>query len=78
MKNRIKQFFHCRQCLEEIPEGVSPRDFIHVEVGFTEAGIQVWCVRHEENIIHLDFLQQKVAYYSEPTDEVTTNTNEEN
>jgi hypothetical protein len=78
MKNRIEQFWHCRQCIEELPEGVTPRDFIHVEVGFTEAGIQVWCVRHEENIIHLDFLGQKVAYFNEPTDEVITNTTEEN
>lgn len=72
MKNYIKQFFHCRKCLEECPDGMSPRTYIHAEAGFTERGIQMWCVRHEVNIIHLDFLDQQVAYYKDddgPLDE---------
>ena len=73
MKNRIEMFLHCRKCLDELPKGVAPRDFIHSEVGWTKAGIQVWCVRHESNIIHLDFMGQQVTYFNEPTDEVTTN-----
>ena len=72
MENHIKQFWHCHKCIDELPENTSPREFIHVEVGFTRAGMQVWCVRHEENIIHLDFMGQKVKYYKEPTTEETT------
>lgn len=74
MENRIEQFWHCRKCIDELPEGTSPREFIHVEVGFTRAGLQVWCVRHEENVIHLDFMGQKVKYYEEvePTTEEAT------
>jgi hypothetical protein len=72
MENRILQFWHCGKCIDELPEGVSPREYIHVEVGFTPAGVQIWCVRHEENIIHLDFMGQKVKYYEEVTDTPTT------
>ena len=25
------------------------------DVGFTMAGLQVWCRRHEINIVHIDF-----------------------
>ncbi len=59
--NDIVTFFHCKKCLEELPPGMSPREYIHIEAGYTILGIQTWCIRHEENIIHLDFLTQKVA-----------------
>lgn len=53
--NNIKRFFHCRKCLEEKPEGVSPREWAQLEVGFTIAGMQVWCKRHDCNVCHVDF-----------------------
>jgi hypothetical protein len=53
--SQINIFFHCRKCIEELPKGVSPRDFIKVEVGLTSVGVQVWCQRHECNIVHIDF-----------------------
>lgn len=59
--NDIVQFFHCRSCLGQRPDNLSPREWVHIEVGFTPQGIQVWCVRCEKNIVHLDFLGQKVA-----------------
>ena len=59
--NRISMFFHCSKCLEEIPEGVSPREWARLEVGWTKEGLQVWCKRHEMNVVDLDFLGQKVA-----------------
>jgi hypothetical protein len=59
-QNEIKVFFHCKKCLEEIPDGVSPREWVRMEVGYTELGLQVWCTRHEENVIHIDFLGQQV------------------
>jgi hypothetical protein len=51
----IKTFFHCRRCILELPDGISPRDWAQNEVGFTEIGLQVWCRRHNANIIHIDF-----------------------
>lgn len=59
--NHIVQFFHCKTCLADLPENVSPRDWIKVEVGWTKKGLQVWCVRCEKNVIAVDLLGQKIA-----------------
>jgi hypothetical protein len=53
--NEIVAYFHCGLCLRELPEGISPREWQDVEVGWTRIGLQVWCVRHEVNVIHIDF-----------------------
>lgn len=53
--NEIKMYLHCTLCLEEKPEDISPRDWQRIQVGFTPLGMQVWCVRHECNIVHIDF-----------------------
>lgn len=55
----IQSFLHCGSCLKEIPEGVSPAEFADVSVGWTKQGIQVWCNRHDCNIMHMDFQGQK-------------------
>jgi hypothetical protein len=37
--------------LEQIPENVSPAEFLRVSVGVTANGdLVVWCVRHDEPI----------------------------
>lgn len=51
--NQITTFFHCRRCLEEMPEGTSAREWARIEVGATPTGIQAWCVRHDINIVHI-------------------------
>lgn len=51
----IHQYLHCGRCLEELPDGISPRDWAQNEVGMTKQGIQVWCRRHECNVVHIDF-----------------------
>jgi hypothetical protein len=53
--NAIGVFIHCRKCLIELPIGVSPREWAQVEVGWTRPGFQVWCKRHEINVLHIDF-----------------------
>jgi len=53
--NSIKAFMHCRHCLAEKPRSISPRDWSKIEVGWTEIGLQVWCRRHECNVLHVDF-----------------------
>lgn len=54
-KNEIQAFFHCKKCVEELPEDMSPQAFIYIEAGWTTEGFQVWCLRHDLNIIHMDF-----------------------
>lgn len=53
--NHIKMFLHCGRCLREKPDGVSPKDWSRTQTGWTTWGIQVWCNRHECNVLHIDF-----------------------
>ena len=58
-ESEIKSFFHCALCIEELLDGMSPQEYSHTEFGWTEKGFQVWCQRHNANIIHMDFEGQK-------------------
>lgn len=60
MINKIKGFMHCGKCLKEIPKGVSPREYARYECGWTDKGWQLWCVRHETNVLSIDLDGQKV------------------
>jgi hypothetical protein len=60
-KNEIVMFLHCKLCLEELKKShnASPRDYSRVEFGWTKKGLQVRCVRHDCNILHIDFEGKK-------------------
>lgn len=58
----IMQFMHCKKCVEELPKGESPKNYARLSAGWTKLGIQIWCVRHEMNVVHIDFMGQKVQY----------------
>ena len=70
MKNDIQIFLHCKTCLDKRPKDkdnnflLSPREWVHLEVGFTKKGLQIYCVRCEKNVCALDFLGKQVAYDS--------------
>lgn len=51
----ISTYIHCGLCLEEMPRSMSPRNYQRIQAGFTPLGIQIWCVRHDCNIMHIDF-----------------------
>ena len=53
--NEIIQYIHCGKCVSEIPNGVSPAQWSRLEVGWTALGFQVWCRRHNCNVMHVDF-----------------------
>ena len=56
----IKQYIHCSLCIQEgIPQGESPRTNARFDIGWTKHGLQIWCVRHECNILHIDFQGKK-------------------
>jgi hypothetical protein len=57
--NEILMYLHCSKCIEELPLGSSPRGWAKLEVGWTEKGLQIWCRRHNCNVIHIDFGGQK-------------------
>jgi hypothetical protein len=57
---------HCKKCLAELVaivkrtgQGQSPAMYSRYDVGFTNEGLQVWCRRHEINIVHIDFEGQQ-------------------
>ena len=56
----IVSYLHCALCIDEwskSDDAMSPSDYQNhmVEVGWTKEGLQVWCKRHDCNIIHVDF-----------------------
>jgi hypothetical protein len=60
IKNRIDMYLNCPRCLDELPHDVTPRDWERLNVGVTNEGVQIWCVRHDVNVMVLDFLGQKI------------------
>ena len=52
---QIKMYMHCGLCLEEKPPHLSPQEFGSIEVGTTKQGFQIWCKRHNCNVMHIDF-----------------------
>lgn len=57
--NEIVAFMHCGRCLAELPDGTSPQEWVQIEAGWTPLGFQVWCKRHDCNVLHVDFEGQK-------------------
>lgn len=64
-ENNIGAYLHCGKCLsecknkEEIRTVQSPKEYSKVSVGWTKKGMQVWCDRHNCNIVNIDFQGQK-------------------
>jgi hypothetical protein len=54
-ENKIQMFIHCGLCLTSLPHGTSPREWAQLECGWTPQGLQVWCKRHDCNVLHVDF-----------------------
>lgn len=48
--NRIELYWHCAQCIDELPAGVSPGEYASIAVGWTPDGVQAWCTRHDCSI----------------------------
>jgi hypothetical protein len=53
--NEITAYAHCGLCLDELPPDQSPMEYARLNVGMTPVGFQVWCVRHDVNVLHIDF-----------------------
>ena len=59
LTNEIKMFFHCALCIAEIPDDVTPQEWVRSDMGWTVQGFQVWCRRHDCNVIHMDLEGQQ-------------------
>ena len=58
-ENNILLYLHCGLCLDEKPEDISPMEYSQIQTGWTKEGLQVWCNRHNCNVVHIDFEGQK-------------------
>ena len=49
----------CNKCVEELSTlsstDTSLKNYVKFEVGFTSLGIQIWCIRHNINVCHVNF-----------------------
>ena len=63
LQNGIEQNIICSKCETEFLLGStdsrSLQDYSRLDIGFTSIGVQVWCRRHDANVIHIDFAGQK-------------------
>tara|TARA_R110000782_G_scaffold206636_2_gene295187 strand:- start:413 stop:679 length:267 start_codon:yes stop_codon:yes gene_type:complete len=55
IKNDIMGVMHCKKCLDEKPNGdrEDHADYAQLDIGWTPEGIQVWCRRHDTNVLIL-------------------------
>ena len=55
LKNEIMGVMHCKKCLDEKPNGdrEDHGDYAQLDIGWTPEGIQVWCRRHDTNVLSL-------------------------
>ena len=59
----IDRYVACTKCAEELADiepKISLQNYATIDVGFTNWGLQVWCRRHQVNIVHLDFGGQQL------------------
>ena len=63
LQNGIEQNIMCSKCETEFLLGStdsrSLQDYSRLDIGFTSIGVQVWCRRHDANVVHIDFAGQK-------------------
>ena len=57
--NSISHQIVCSKCEAEFLAGqtdsASLQSYSQLDVGFTDIGLQVWCLRHDGNVAHIDF-----------------------
>ena len=63
LQNGIEQNIICSKCETEFLLGSTDsralQEYSRLDIGFTSIGVQVWCRRHDANVVHIDFAGQK-------------------
>jgi len=61
IKSQIGAYIHCKLCAQELLDGdyrtfgESAKSYSRYSVGWTLRGLQMWCNRHNCNVINIDF-----------------------
>ena len=45
---------NCGKCVDELPEGETPRTYARTQLILSPEGLQVWCNRHNCNVVTMD------------------------
>lgn len=46
-------FLHCRQCIDELPEDISPQEYVNNEIEVREdLTVIIRCIRHQSEVCH--------------------------
>ena len=53
--NEIAMYLVCKKCFDELPDDESMQTWSRLNIGLTEKGLQAWCVRHDCNVVHVNF-----------------------
>ena len=57
--NKIEKPIVCVKCSDEFMRGntdsISLQEYLKIDAGFTERGLQIWCQRHQLNVCHINF-----------------------
>lgn len=58
--NQIVMYLHCAQCVVDYDKEshyrpVRPAHEARLNVGWTPRGMQVWCARHNCNVLNVDY-----------------------
>ncbi|MEL0071646.1 MAG: hypothetical protein VW981_02090 [Rhodobiaceae bacterium] len=54
----ITGYIACSKCADEVGQSDPPaslQDYARLDAGFTDYGLQIWCRRHQVNVVHIDF-----------------------
>ena len=61
---QIQKPIVCVKCSDEFESGLSDdaslQNYSRLDVGYTKRGLQIFCRRHELNVCHFDFNNQKI------------------
>jgi hypothetical protein len=61
----IVSYFECSKCGDELRPGESMKTKGYLQVGATiEGGFQVWCMRHNSNVVHVKH-DQLVSFFQQ-------------
>lgn len=57
-KPEITMYFNCKKCWDELPQGMSMQEYSRTQSGLTDTGLQVWCTRHDCEVVHLHYREE--------------------
>lgn len=58
--NEIRDYLYCAKCDDSCPSTETLKNWQRLSIGLTSYGLQVWCDRHNVNVLHFDLSGNRV------------------